>query len=236
MAKTIPLLISDYYDLLINEVDIHTEEMLQATTNPTSSIEQEFEEMEFGTDSDSYSDSNSNPDYLGSGSNSDSYSDLEYKSIEPFLYEINKHFSDLDSSDAEWNDFRKKKDFDDFEEKHEFELDLKPIINETDDVPVQTLFESNEAKCDYLNVVRRKVIDALIAARNKNLKYFDSIRSDFPRNISKLNNNEIEALRARLFANKFSFVTKIEPCKGVSKLLVFFVDFYLTQHELETLK
>lgn len=220
MAKprTIPLLISDNYDIVINEVDIHTEEMLQAVTTPKSKIVQEIEEMELESDSNSESDSESN---------------LSFE-----FMEMNEQFKD---SELDTDEYDRENDelYSKFEIPKENETDLeyvlKPAVNKNDDLPVQTLFRNNEEKCDYLNAVRRKVINDVNAVRNENLKYFESIRSEFERDISKLSNDEIEALRARLFANKFSFVVKFEVSKGVSKLLVFFVDFYLSQNEIEIL-
>ncbi len=99
---------------------------------------------------------------------------------------------------------------------------------------------------DFVNSIRFKYIAEMKKVRDENLANYETNKNQFKVNRSQMNDEKIEELIAKLFANKFAFAVetndlRISEFRQIEnfqffKLYVIVVDFYRSSREIEMFK
>lgn len=258
MATTNPkLMIVNYYDSLIQQVDIYTEEQLAKYTDESVFEKKKKEAYNFD-DTDSSSD------------NGYHY----YKQIGKIPYEIREYmkslppeeFSDFDSDEYEEEEEDDDDDEDVKEEKNEeirpdcfdletvqklFGLEPSVFLDPYSTKKNKYKYSKEKAKHEppplssnvrkFLNNMRDELIGELKKGQEEAIKNYDKIKSELKVN-KQANEEEFDrSIASRLFENKFMFllIDNDSECKNQSspfKMYLIVMDFYLNKHERKLLK
>ena len=253
MTTTNPkLMIVNYYDSLIKQVDIYTEEQL--AEQPEQKVF-EKKKHEYYFDEDSSSDDGF-PHY--------------YKQIGKIPYEMREYlkslppeeFSDLDSDESEEEEEDYEEDEVKSEETQPAFLDLESIPNvlELEESVFTNPYMTKKNKYRYpkekakhepppissnvrkfLNKMRDELIGEIKKAQEEAIKNYEKIKSELKVNKTASEEEFDRSVATRLFENKsmFLLIDHDSDCKNQSspfKMYLIVLDFYLNKHERQLLK
>ena len=192
------LLITDYYDSLIREIDIYTEEQINRYDDQQQQSSIRRIGLKYNTDTRRT---------FGVETYKNPYRSDKYTNLDKIRY---------------------------FTEK-------KP--------------EETGGERDYLNMVRKKAIDEIRKVQEENLEYYRDNKERFKVDRENLDEEKIEELRSKLFANRFCFLVNVPDevliysykwCpdtdsranRSISlfKLHIVITDFYLRESDIDYLR
>lgn len=228
-------IIMDYYDSLIRQVDIYTEEELEKYIDENESLVNKYPDN--NNDDDSSSDEEKGNYIDNKGYNEDSYLKLFDSSDESI---INAFENDLYVDEDPYLKHRKYKyplprlssptDDDDDDDKFPGEKKAK----------YEPLPKSSKV-CQFLNNMRDKMISEIQNCQKEAFKNYTRIKSELKADKSASDEEIDRTVATRLFKNKFMFLVKNRKLNSKKKwspfnLYLFVVDFYLNKHERKLLK
>ena len=108
-------------------------------------------------------------------------------------------------------------------------------LSEIDKQQTVDLWSESTKVVDYLKQTRTRTIEELRKAQEETLEYYKNYSSQFK---DMKDENNIEELRSKLFAEKFYFQIRItrEKKPWIFNLFSFVTDFYMSQSDIDMLK